>query len=102
VAVTEAANTYKLLCAFSDRALSRNSKQDTPRSNTYLYTVVALLVNDGNVAPVHRQYNVDHHFDLIVIAGYSASEIFEALFVGKLGARREKGDLQRTIGRFPS
>lgn len=51
------------------------------RSSTYLYTVVAFLVNDGNVAPTHFQYNVDHRFDLIVIARYGTGEIFEALFV---------------------
>lgn len=64
----------------------------------YLDTVVALFVYDGHVAPAHLQYDVHHRFDLIVIAGYRAGEVLEALFVGKFRACREKGDLQQHTG----
>lgn len=81
--------------AFLDTTLNESKIGGRYDRTTYLYAVVALFVNDRNVAPAHLQYYVDHRFDLIVIAGYGASEVLEALFVGELRTRREKGDLQQ-------
>lgn len=89
------------LLLVSVRTLSVNLKWDITCKRSHLYSIVALLVYDGNVAPAHFQYDVDHRFDLIVIARYGTGEVLEALFVGKFWARREKGDLQQYTGESP-
>lgn len=64
--------------------------------SSHLDPVVALLVYDRYVAPVHLPDYIDHRLHLVMIAGYSSCEILESLFVGKFWARRKKRNLQKT------
>lgn len=64
---------------------------------SYLNAVVALLVDDGNVAPAHAAHNFHHCFDLMVVGRNRAREILEALFVAQLRTGGEEGNLCHTV-----
>lgn len=55
--------------------------------DTHLDTVVTLLVDYRNITPAHFFYNIDHSFDLMMIAGYCARKVLETLFIGELRTR---------------
>lgn len=61
--------------------------------NNYLDAVVALLVDDGDVAPAHAQHDLHHRFDLMVVGWNGARKILEALLVAQLRTGGEKRDL---------
>lgn len=59
-----------------------------------LEAVIALLVDDGYVAPAHAAHNVHHGLHLVVVRRDGPRKVFEALLVAQLGTRREEGDLE--------
>lgn len=62
---------------------------------TYLYTVVALFVNNRHIGPVHLFNDFHHRFDLVKIAGNRTSEVLETLFVRQLWTGRKERNLKR-------
>lgn len=62
---------------------------------SYLDSVIGLLVNDGDVAPLQQHHDINHGFDLIQVWRDGPREVLEALFVAQLRTGWEVRDLQQ-------
>lgn len=47
----------------------------------YLYSVVAFLVDNGNITPVHSFHNFNHRFHLVMVRWYGPRKVLETLFI---------------------